>query len=71
MGWTTVNAYHPSREEKKDYLACQNLYTYECWVPESVAGIGDTYFFWDMIIDVPVMYRDYCENNKKVSRRRK
>jgi hypothetical protein len=65
VAWTTVNAFQPSAEEKQEWEVCKRLYAYECWVPESVAGIGDTYFFYDSLEDVHERYREYCEANGK------
>jgi hypothetical protein len=68
--WTTVNAFQPSAEEKQEWEVCKRLYAYECWVPESVAIIGDTIFFYDDITEVPARYREYCEENGKPTKRR-
>jgi hypothetical protein len=65
MSWTTVNAYRPNAGEKKERDVCRSIYFYECWVPESVAGIGDTVFFYDSVTDLPDRYRDYCGKNGK------
>jgi hypothetical protein len=37
---------------------------------ESVAGIGDTYFFYDSLEDVHERYREYCEAHGKRSKER-
>lgn len=65
MSWTTVNAFQPSAKDKQERESCRGLYFNECWVPESVAEIGDTYFFYDDIEELPGRYREYCEENGK------
>jgi hypothetical protein len=70
VAWTTVNAFQPSAEEKRERDFCRTLYFNECWVPESVAGLGDTYFFYDSLEDVHERYREYCEANGKATKRR-
>jgi len=71
MSFTTINGWQPSQKEKQEIETCRRIYSFECWVPETIAVIGDTYFFWDTILDVPERYREYCEQNKKVSGRKK
>lgn len=46
-GFKACSAYQMSLEDKKQFEEFSREYKYYIWIPESIATIGDTYFFYD------------------------
>jgi hypothetical protein len=64
MAVSYVHTFDMTKEEIHNREMYRKLYTYECWLPESVGGM-DTLIFFDSLDEVPELYRDYTNQNKK------
>jgi hypothetical protein len=56
-----VHTFQRTKEGMHNLEMYRKLYTYECWLPESVGGM-DTTIFFDSLDEVPELYRDYAES---------
>jgi hypothetical protein len=64
MAMSYVHTFQKTKEDTHNLEMYRKLYTYECWLPESVGGM-DTSIFFDNLDEVPELYRDYANQNKK------
>lgn len=59
------NAYNPTPEEKLEMLQMCEKYKKSCWLPESVAVIGDSYLFYNDVEDLKEKwYYEYVKKNE-------